>query len=98
MSDCVALLVTLECNYQPRVLFPALIALRWLRTSPIFVGFAVLPLLSLLFTRLGVEDLLDGFAGLAVHVRDGRAPFGLGLVVGEPVADHFRRSAHGDRV
>src|ERR1043165_7871221 len=50
MSDCVALLVTLECDYQPGVLFPALVALCWLRTSPIFVGFAVLFMLSLPFS------------------------------------------------
>src|ERR1043165_1248608 len=41
MSDYLALLVTLECNYQPGVLFPALVTLRWLRTSPIYAGFAV---------------------------------------------------------
>src|ERR1043165_1375776 len=53
MSDCVALLVTLECDYQPGVLFPALVALCWLRTSPIYAGFAVLPLPPLLFLTHG---------------------------------------------
>src|ERR1043165_24403 len=50
MSDYLALLVTLECNYQPRVPFPALITLRWLRTSPIYASFAVLFVLSLPFS------------------------------------------------